>query len=368
MSTDNKTNTALVPVSTKTLGAFLGQGNVKSEIAKALPRHISADRMIRVAITAAAKNPKILQCTYASITLSLLNASQLGLEPNGRDAHLVPYWNSKLGAYECQLLPDYKGLIQLAYRSGQLNNFTAKAVYEKDIFEYEFGTDEHIRHIPCTEDDPGQLVYAWAMVRFKDGGSKFVVLNRRDIKRRRDKSQTASREDSVWNQHPEAMWAKSAAKELSKWIPQTPEFQQFHAAVERDNATETGKPIIDAIGQPADDALPPKTRSEALADELASRRESKTEPESAPSGPEPEVEQKAAPETTPANADEMTQEEKDDADQWREILSGYMTIGEVTEAEKKINPSIRPILQAKLHELCAQQIERIRNTRGERAK
>ena len=51
------------------------------------------------------------------------------------------------------------------------------------LFLYEFGTDERLKHVPCTEDDPGQLVFSWAMVRFKNGGSKLVVLNRRDIRR-----------------------------------------------------------------------------------------------------------------------------------------------------------------------------------------
>jgi hypothetical protein len=86
------------------------------------------------------------------------------------------------------------------------------------------------------------------MVRFKGGGSKFVVLNQRDIKRRMDKSQTANRDDSIWKMYPEAMWAKSAVKELAKWMPQVSGLEHFHEAIDLDNSVESGQQptVIDA--------------------------------------------------------------------------------------------------------------------------
>jgi hypothetical protein len=107
------------------------------------------------------------------------------------------------------------------------------------------------------------------MVHFRSGGSKFVVLNRRDINRRKTKSQTASRSDSPWSLYPEAMWAKSAVKELSKWMPQVPELQTFHDAVDADNAAERGAaPAIIDIGNQG----PPPSRTSQLASQLAGDR------------------------------------------------------------------------------------------------
>jgi recombination protein RecT len=271
-------STAIAKQTHGTLRTYLERDAIKAALGAALPRHMNPDRMIRVALTAAVRTPKLLECTPESIYESLLNASQLGLEPNGRDAHLIPFRDNKSGTTKCQLMPDYKGLIQLAYRSGQIDSFSAKAVYEKDRFVYRYGLNEELEHTPCTEDDPGQLVYAWAMCRFRNGGYKFVVLNRRDIKRRMAASKTASRSDSPWATHTEAMWAKSAAKELCKWIPQTPEMQQFREAVELDDQREFGESqVIDVPSEPVE------TKSDQLADRLAA-----SDPNDGTSGLEPE--------------------------------------------------------------------------------
>jgi len=231
------------PTEGQKLAAYLESDVMKKKLAMALPKHMSPERMIRMVLTAAARTPLLLKCDFNSIWLSLLTASQLGLEINGRDAHLVPF-NSKKG-YQCQLIPDYKGLIQLAYRSGVVRSIDAKAVYEMDDFEYELGSNSRLYHKPSDCDDPGNLTHAWAMVRLQNGGEKFVVLNSRDIKRHMASSKSASGEDSIWRKHPEAMWCKSAIKELAKWMPQTAELLQFNKAIEQDNSADCA--TIDVI-------------------------------------------------------------------------------------------------------------------------
>ena len=240
MSTDLATQK---PGRRATLQAYLSDKNVLNQLAMALPRHITPEKMARVALTATVRNPTLLDCTPESVCLALLEASQLGLEPNGRDAHLVPFRDNKNGVMRCTLIPDYKGLVQLAYRSGVIDNFTAMAVHEGDEFAYEFGSNERLRHVPSEDENPGPLTHAWAMVRFKDGASKFVVLNKRQITKRQRSSKTKNSANSFWDLHPEEMWAKSAAKALAKWIPQTPEMARFHAAVDKDNEVEYGEPL-----------------------------------------------------------------------------------------------------------------------------
>ena len=77
----------------------------KKQIAAALPEHMTVDRQVRVALTALNKTPKLAQCTQGSFVEALMTCSELGLEPNGRHAHLVPYGD------RCTLIVDYKGLI-----------------------------------------------------------------------------------------------------------------------------------------------------------------------------------------------------------------------------------------------------------------
>jgi phage RecT family recombinase len=340
------------------VAGYLGSTAMRKKLANCLPEHITPERMIRVALTAATRNPRLLECTLESLGLALLTSSQLGLEPNGRDAHLVPYRNKKSGKTDCQLIPDYKGLIQLAYRSGQVDNVSAKAVFAKDLFEYEFGSNEHLKHVPTEEEEPGALRYAWAMVRFKGGGSKFVVLNRRDILRRMKSSQTAGRDDGPWQTHTEAMWAKSAVKELGKWMPQSPEMERFHQAVEADDSLEFPGAID------VESAEVPTNKAEELAGRLKDVKKAVqptivegAETRKEPIGPHRERREyvsprgtisqlstdpeKSAPNTDPtldkSEAQEAASEETSQEDPGMDVLSEYQVALESADNELSIN-------------------------------
>ena len=123
------------PAQTKqlTIKQHLMSDGLRNQIAAALPKHMSADRMARVALTTINKTPKLAQCTQESFFAALMTCSQLGLEPDGRLAHLIPYGN------QCQLIVDYKGLVDLAYRSKQVLSIHADVIYEGDEFEYDLG-------------------------------------------------------------------------------------------------------------------------------------------------------------------------------------------------------------------------------------
>ena len=116
MSTESNPKTALAPF--EKAKAFLDRPDFKQQIARALPHHLTADRMLRVALTAVTRTPKLAECDLASIAHALLTASQLGLEVDGRNGHLVPYNNK--GKMTCQFIPGYQGLIQLSYNHGPL--------------------------------------------------------------------------------------------------------------------------------------------------------------------------------------------------------------------------------------------------------
>jgi len=212
----------------------------KSQIGLALPKHMTAERMVRIAVSACSRNPKLLMCTPESIVLSLINASETGLEPNGQHAHLIPYYNfnKALGrkVYEAQFQADYKGLVQLAYRSGIVQTFDARVVYAKDRFAYQYGTDPKIEHIPSEEPDPGPITHAYAVAIMPGGGRRFVVMSINEIYREHrahsrgafDKNNKLDPE-SVWSTHEAAMCRKTVARELYKWIPSSPEMQRVAA-------------------------------------------------------------------------------------------------------------------------------------------
>lgn len=232
-----------VAESRKAIIAQVVDDKFKKQLAMALPKHLTIDRFVRCVLSQLNKTPTLLECDPGSIAIAVLNAGEMGLEPNGRDGHLVPY--KVKGAMRAQFIPDYKGLIRLAYQSDMVTLVQAQAVYEKDLFGYKFGSGAYIEHVPSQDEDRGALCYAWAMAKLTNGGEPFVVLNKGDIARRRKAAMGANSEYSPWNQHAEAMWRKSAVRELAKWIPQSPRLER---AVNAEN--EAGDPldVLDDLG------------------------------------------------------------------------------------------------------------------------
>jgi recombination protein RecT len=147
----------------------------KGEIARALPRHLSGDRMTRIALTAFRRNPALGKCDPRSVFAAIIQASQLGLEPDtlGR-AYLIPY------GQECQFVPGWKGLVELANRSGAASVWTG-AVYEGDEFSWSLGDSPYVQHRPCGEYEEDMLTHVYAIGRVKD--SNWPVIEVWPIKR-----------------------------------------------------------------------------------------------------------------------------------------------------------------------------------------
>lgn len=269
-----------------TFKSFVESDRLAAELSKALPAHMTPSRMVRVALTAAMKQPLLLECTQASVASALLNCSEMGLEPNGRDCHLIPFKNK--GKYEVQVIPDYKGLIKLAYNSGLVTKIIGQAVRKGDAFEYHFGTGGYVRHRPAEER--GELTHAWALAELTGKGEVFVVLDRKKVMAHKSKSRSASSEFSPWNDpdFEDAMWAKTAVRELSKFIPSSP---QMSTALQLDDEADLGKsqvvPVFDSagthtadlMGELAEDLSPselcadePFSKSEQLASQMAGKR------------------------------------------------------------------------------------------------
>jgi len=194
--------------------------NYKSAIASVLPKHMTPEKMLRTAYTVIHRTPKLKSCTPVSLINGILEISMLGLDI-GRTAHLVPFKN------EAVVIPDYKGLIELAHRSNQINSFVLKPVYENDDFDYREGTDRYIKHKPATENR-GRLIAAYAIVNFRHGGFDFEVVHQEDIEAVKKVAPGAKSKDSPWNKPDQEkyMWMKTAARIISKRIPQSPELQK----------------------------------------------------------------------------------------------------------------------------------------------
>lgn len=215
----------------------------RMQVAKALPRHLTPDRFIRVACTAMMRQPKLAECTQISFFNCLLTLSQLGLEPDGRRAHLIPFRNNKTNTTECTLIIDYKGLVELALRNGTISNIHADVVREGDLMDYDAGELKthkpwFLRRDADKPEKAGEVYAVYCRIKFKDGTERCEVMSKDDVEsiRARSKSATSGPWVTDWTE----MSKKVVFKRASKWIVLSPELRD---AVELDDQA-------DSIGSP----------------------------------------------------------------------------------------------------------------------
>lgn len=197
---------------------------MEGEIKKALPSVITPERFTRMTLSAISTTPKLAQCTPKSFLGSMMTAAQLGLEPNTPlgQAYLIPYRNK--GVDEVQFQIGYKGLIDLAYRSGEIEMIQAQIVYENDKFECQYGLDPKLVHVPA-DSNRGEAVKVYAMFKTKAGGYGFEVMSMDDVRNHAKKySKAFSSSFSPWASNFEEMAKKTVLKRVLKYAPMKSDF------------------------------------------------------------------------------------------------------------------------------------------------
>ena len=197
-----------------------------SEIARALPKHITPDRMARIVLTAVRTNEDLARCSPASFLGCVMQASQLGLEPNTPLGHL--YLIPRGG--QCTMIVGYQGFIELARRSGLVSNVYAYAVRERDFFEHELGLNPTLKHRPA--DDPARegrgITHVYAVAAMRDSSERvFEVLTKAQVEARRGRSPASKK--GPWVTDYEAMALKTAVRALWKWLPKSSELARAEA-------------------------------------------------------------------------------------------------------------------------------------------
>lgn len=206
----------------KTMQAYIKA--MEPAIKKALPSVITPERFTRMVLSALSSTPKLAECSPQSFLAAMMTAAQLGVEPNTAlgQAYLLPYRNH--GNMECQFQLGYKGLIDLAYRSGEVSVIQAHTVYENDVFEYELGMDPKLRHVPA-KADRGEAVAYYAMFKTKDGGYGFEVMSVDDVQRHaRRYSKSYGNGSSPWRSNFDEMAKKTVLKRALKYAPLKSDF------------------------------------------------------------------------------------------------------------------------------------------------
>lgn len=198
---------------------------MEGEIKKALPSVMTPERFTRIVLSAISTTPLLAQTTPNSFLGAMMTAAQLGLEPNTPlgQAYLIPFKNNKKGVFECQFQIGYKGMIDLAYRSGEISSIQAHVVYENDKFNYAFGLEPKLEHIPASTGERGAPTYVYAVFRTKDGGFGFEVMSMAEVRNHAQKF-SKSYSSGPWQTNPEEMAKKTVLKKALKYAPMKSDF------------------------------------------------------------------------------------------------------------------------------------------------
>lgn len=229
----------------------MGGGNVaqffnanKKALEAVLPRHMHADRMLKIAMHALRTTPALNECNVQSLLGAVVQCSQIGLEPNTvlGHAYLLPFNNRRENRKDVQLIIGYKGLIDLARRSGQIETIAAHPVHERDHFDISYGTAPRIEHKPALSDR-GQVIGFYAVATFKGGGYQFEFMSREEVDAVRNGSQgyqsaVRYKKDHPWISHYTEMGRKSVIRKMAKYLPLSIEFA---TAATLDAMAEGGK-------------------------------------------------------------------------------------------------------------------------------
>ncbi len=193
---------------------------MKPQLAMALPKHLTPERLLRVTMTAVQNTPRLLDCDRTSLFAAVMTCAQLGLEPDGvlGQAYLVPYGN------KVQFIPGYKGYLALARNSGEISTIQAHEVHENDFFEYAYGLVEKLEHRPA-DGERGKIKYFYAYALYKDGGHIFEVMTVADVNAIRDKSYgykafiAKKIKSNPWDSSYPQMGRKTAIRRLANYLP-----------------------------------------------------------------------------------------------------------------------------------------------------
>lgn len=221
------------------------------KIAAVAPRSMSQERLFQLAVSAYNQTPKLAECSPVSVLSCVMKCAALGMEPSAVDglgrAYILPYRNGKTGRYEAQFMLGYRGMIDLARRSGQITDISARAVYEGDTFEFEYGLNETLRHVPgnCVHDKE-TLTHVYCVCHFKDGGHYIDVMTKAEVDAVRRRSKASN--NGPWVTDYEAMACKTVIRRAFKYLPVSVEGAD---AVSADETTPTFEGIYQEPPAPA---------------------------------------------------------------------------------------------------------------------
>lgn len=213
-----------------------------------MPKHMSSERLYQLAVVAINQTPKLAECDTMSLLSCVMKCSALGLEPSAVDglgrAYILPFYNRKTNRHEATFIMGYKGMLDLARRSGEIKDISARTVYEGDEFEYEFGLDEKLSHKPSSRQHGNgeKPTHVYMVAHFKDGGHYMDVMTIDDVEAVRKRSKAS--DNGPWLTDFDAMAKKTVIRRAFPYLPVSVEAQTAAAS---DETTPDYSGVLDPV-------------------------------------------------------------------------------------------------------------------------
>ena len=278
----------------------------KGALSSVLPKHLTSERVIKIALSAISRNPLLLECTQMSILHAVMFSCQYGLEIGGplRHAHLVPFFNSKIKRREAIFIPGYEGIAHLVRKSEKIINVHPYVVHANDKFSMKIGTEAEIEHIPAITGELGEIIGYYSLATWVTGQRDFEFMTKAQVDKIKDQAMAnkANKDVGPWIEHEEQMGRKTVLKRHCHYLPLT---KEAASAVEYDNRIEVGNPFEDLLDIPGYE-VPPE---EDLEDQIKSPTSTSEQKETQKNGEEnPGPNKSEAPPTFKA----ITKEQKEE--------------------------------------------------------
>lgn len=199
----------------------LDEGWFQEQLGKALPSFLKADKFTRMCRTELKQNVNLQQCDPLSVTGALIQSAELGLVPASTlgQVYLIPRYNRKKGKTQCQMMVGYRGMLELARRSGQVKTIHAFIVYANDTFKIKYGFSPRIDHIPSTENR-GDFKCVYAVATLKSGEKQFEMMTRQEVLQIKDRAKKSEDDlQTIWEDNFDEMARKTVIRRLFKYLP-----------------------------------------------------------------------------------------------------------------------------------------------------
>ncbi|MDZ7711728.1 MAG: recombinase RecT [Rhodovibrio sp.] len=288
-------------------------GQMRPELQKALPAHVSVDKFERVVQTAINQQPDLMDCTRRSLFGACVNAAQDGLLPDGREGAIVSFYDKKAGAKLAQWMPMVAGVLKKVRNSGELSSISTQVVCRNDHFDYQLGDEEYIDHKPELADR-GDIIAAYAIAKLKDGSTMREIMGRDEIERVRSVSKSKDNPAGPWMNWFGEMARKTVLRRLSKRLPMSTDLERV---MHRDD------PMYDPGGQ--QQVAAPRASASNKLDAFAAGPQ-----------PEPQTAAQTQPAADQAPAEEAPAGPAPDDTQDAEVVEDGETAGAVAAAESDL--------------------------------